>query len=47
VASVRANACGIAIAPAYTANAEPGGYVVKASAGHARTAAFALVNEAS
>ncbi|HTU78488.1 MAG TPA: hypothetical protein VMF09_06990 [Solirubrobacteraceae bacterium] len=46
VARVRTNACGVAVAPAYTANAEPGGYVVKASAGHARAAAFALVNEA-
>jgi len=46
VASVRTNACGIAVAPALTAGAEPGGYVVKASAGHARAAAFALVNEA-
>ena len=45
LASVRANACGIALAPALTANTQPGGYVVKASAGHAR-AAFALVNEA-
>jgi len=46
VASVRTNACGIAVAPAFTANRRAGGYVVKASAGHARTAAFALVNEA-
>jgi protocatechuate 3,4-dioxygenase beta subunit len=46
VASVRTNACGIAVAPALTANAEPGGYVIKARAGHARAAAFALVNEA-
>jgi hypothetical protein len=45
-ANVRTNACGVAVAPALTANAEPGGYVVKASAGHARAAAFALVNEA-
>jgi protocatechuate 3,4-dioxygenase beta subunit len=46
VASVRTNACGVALAPALTANARPGGYVVRASAGRARTAAFALVNEA-
>lgn len=46
VADVRTNACGVAVAPAFTANREPGGYVVKASAGHARAAAFALVNEA-
>jgi hypothetical protein len=46
VAHVRTNACGIAVAPAYTANRVPGGYVVEAKAGHARAAAFALVNEA-
>jgi len=46
VASVRTNACGVAVAPALTANDRPGGYVVKARAGHARAAAFALVNEA-
>ncbi|HUN79817.1 MAG TPA: hypothetical protein VMU32_12895 [Solirubrobacteraceae bacterium] len=45
VARVRTNACGVALAPALTADAQPGGYVVRASAGHAR-AAFALVNEA-
>jgi protocatechuate 3,4-dioxygenase beta subunit len=47
VASVKTNTCGVAVAPALTANAEPGGYVVQARAGHARAAAFALVNEAS
>jgi adhesin/invasin len=46
VADVRTNACGIAVAPTYAADLEPGGYVVKARAGHARVAAFALVNEA-
>jgi protocatechuate 3,4-dioxygenase beta subunit len=46
VARVRTNACGIAVAPALSANADAGGYVVKASAGPARAAAFALVNEA-
>jgi hypothetical protein len=46
LASVRTNACGIAVAPALTADARAGGYVVKARAGHARAAAFALVNEA-
>ncbi|HVR05521.1 MAG TPA: hypothetical protein VMS02_05725 [Solirubrobacteraceae bacterium] len=46
VARVRTNACGVAVAPALTADAEPGGYVVQAGAGHARAAAFALVNEA-
>jgi len=44
--TVKANACGIAVAPAFTANHWPGGYIVKATAGHARPAAFALVNEA-
>jgi hypothetical protein len=44
VAKVRTNACGVAVAPEYTANHEPGGYVVRASAAGAH-AAFALVNE--
>jgi protocatechuate 3,4-dioxygenase beta subunit len=43
---VKANACGIAVAPAFTANHLPGGYIVKASVPHAKPAAFALVNEA-
>lgn len=43
---VKTSACGIAVAPVFTANAQPGGYIVKATAGHARSAAFALVNEA-
>jgi hypothetical protein len=43
---VKANACGIAVAPAFTANHQPGGYIVKATVKHARPAAFALVNEA-
>jgi hypothetical protein len=42
---VETDACGIAVAPALTAGRQ-GGYIVKASAGHARPAAFALVNEA-
>jgi hypothetical protein len=42
---VETDACGIAVAPALTAGRR-GGYIVKASAGHARPAAFALVNEA-
>ncbi|HUB75251.1 MAG TPA: hypothetical protein VL979_14605 [Solirubrobacteraceae bacterium] len=46
VARVKTNACGIAVAPAFTANRRAGGYVVEARAGHARAAAFALVNEA-
>ena len=43
---VKTNACGIAVAPAFTANDTHGGYIVKATVGHARPAAFALVNEA-
>jgi hypothetical protein len=43
---VKTSACGIAVAPAFTANDAQGGYVVKASAKPARPAAFALVNEA-
>jgi hypothetical protein len=41
---VKTNACGIAVAPAFTANHLPGGYIVKASVKHAESAAFALVN---
>ena len=44
--AVRTDASGIAIAPAFVANARPGGYIVRATAGHARTVAFALVNQA-
>lgn len=44
---VKTGACGIAVAPPFAANARQGGYVVKASARHARAAAFALVNEAA
>ncbi len=43
---VETSACGIAVAPAFTANDTQGGYIVKASAKPARPAAFALVNEA-
>jgi hypothetical protein len=41
---VRSDACGVALAPAFTANARAGGYVVVASVEHIQ-AAFALVNE--
>jgi hypothetical protein len=41
---VKTNACGIAVAPTFTANDEQGGYIVKASVEHVRPAAFALVN---
>jgi hypothetical protein len=43
---VRTDACGIALAPPLIANGRQGGYVVKATAGRARPAAFALVNDA-
>lgn len=43
---VKANACGIAVAPPFAAGATQGGYTVQASAQPARPAAFALVNEA-
>jgi len=46
VVEVKADACGVAVAPPFTADRRLGGYVVKATAGHARPAAFALVNEA-
>jgi hypothetical protein len=41
---VKTNACGIALAPAFTADHRVGGYVVVASVEHVK-AAFALVNE--
>jgi hypothetical protein len=44
-ASVRTNSSGVAIAPALRANTRPGGYIVRATVGRARSAAFALVNE--
>ncbi len=44
--TVRTSACGIAVAPPFTASGPPGGYIVKANAKPARAAAFALVNEA-
>lgn len=40
---VRTDACGVALAPAFTANHRRGGYIVVASVEHLR-AAFALVN---
>jgi protocatechuate 3,4-dioxygenase beta subunit len=42
---VRTNTCGIAVAPPFTADDTQGGYIVKASVKHAKSAAFALVNE--
>jgi hypothetical protein len=41
---VKTNACGIAVAPVFTADDTQGGYIVKATIKHARPAAFALVN---
>jgi protocatechuate 3,4-dioxygenase beta subunit len=43
---VKTRACGIAVAPPFTASRQPGGYIVKASVKPAKPAAFALVNEA-
>jgi hypothetical protein len=43
---VRTDACGIAVAPAFTANDAQGGYIVTATVKHARPAAFALANVA-
>ncbi|MGA7706087.1 MAG: hypothetical protein WB998_14480, partial [Solirubrobacteraceae bacterium] len=43
---VKTGACGIAVAPPFTASSQIGGYVVEADAKPARAAAFALVNEA-
>jgi hypothetical protein len=43
---VKTSACGIAVAPVFSASRRPGGYIVKASAKPAKPAAFALVNEA-
>jgi hypothetical protein len=43
---VKTNACGIAVAPTFTADRLAGGYIVKAAVKHVRPAAFALVNEA-
>ncbi len=45
-AKVKTGVCGIAVAPAFSASNDVGGYIVKASAERARPAAFALVNEA-
>jgi hypothetical protein len=43
---IRTDACGIALAPPLVADRRQGGYIVRAIAGDARPAAFALVNEA-
>jgi adhesin/invasin len=44
--SVRTGAGGVAVAPPFIANSQPGGYVVIASVAHGPRTAFALVNEA-
>jgi adhesin/invasin len=43
--SVRTDSAGIAVAPPFSANSRPGGYVVIASVAHGPRTAFALVNE--
>jgi hypothetical protein len=45
-AKVRTDACGVAVAPAFTANEKQGGYIVRAAIEHVAAAAFALVNAA-
>jgi hypothetical protein len=45
-AEVRTDACGVAVAPTFTANEKHGGYIVKARIKHVAPAAFALVNAA-
>jgi protocatechuate 3,4-dioxygenase beta subunit len=44
--TVRTDSSGIAVAPPFTANAQPGGYAVIARVRHGPRTAFALVNEA-
>jgi len=44
--SVRSDSGGIAVAPPFVANAEPGGYIVIATVAHGPRTAFALVNDA-
>ena len=44
--SVRTDSGGIALAPPFTANAQPGGYIVIATVAHGPRTAFALVNDA-
>jgi hypothetical protein len=43
--TVRTDAGGIAVAPPFVANTQPGGYIVIASVAHGPRTAFALVNE--
>jgi hypothetical protein len=44
--SVRTDSSGVAVAPPFSANSQPGGYVVIASIAHGPRTAFALVNDA-
>jgi len=44
--TIRTDAGGIAVAPPFIANTQPGGYVVIATVAHGPRTAFALVNEA-
>jgi hypothetical protein len=44
--TVRTDSRGIALAPSFTADTQPGGYVVIATVAHGPRTAFALVNEA-
>jgi adhesin/invasin len=46
VVVVRTDSHGVAVAPPFVANSQPGGYVVIASVAHGPRTAFALVNEA-
>jgi hypothetical protein len=43
--AVETDACGVAVAPPFTADDKHGGYIVKAGVGGLRPAAFALVND--
>jgi protocatechuate 3,4-dioxygenase beta subunit len=45
--SIRTDSRGIAVAPPFVANKQPGGYVVIATVAHGPRTAFALVNETS
>jgi hypothetical protein len=44
--TIATDACGVAVAPAFTADHQAGGYIVTAAVEHVRPAAFALVNTA-
>jgi hypothetical protein len=45
--TIATDACGVAVAPTFTADRQRGGYIVTAAVEHVRPAAFALVNAAS